>query len=69
LKCGATYGDASGQEADAITVARFATTGQNTAMFGGQFGGSINLSPTLTTGNSSDAYVVGISAGVLDYGL
>jgi hypothetical protein len=69
LKCGATYGDSSGQEVDAITVARFATTAQNTAMFSGQFGGSINLTPALTTTNSSDVYVAGVTAGVLENGL
>jgi hypothetical protein len=66
LTCGATYGDASGQEADAITVARFATgTGMDTAMFGGAFAGAMTLGPvTLNTGSgaTTHAYVSSINA-------
>ena len=66
LTCGAIYGDASGQEADAVSVARFATgSAMDTAMFGGAFAGAMNLGPvTLNTGSgaTTHAYVVSMNA-------
>jgi hypothetical protein len=64
--CGASYGDAAGQEADTITVARFATgTGVDTAMFGGAYSGAMAVGPSsLNTGSSSTThgYVASINA-------
>jgi hypothetical protein len=66
LVCGAFYGDAAGQEADAVTVARFATgSGMDTSMFGGAFAGGMTVGPvSLNTGSAATthAYVASISA-------
>ena len=63
LGCGAAYGDAAGQEADAVTVARFGT-GADKAMFAGTYQGAMALGPSLlNTGSSAvtDAYIAPFS--------
>jgi hypothetical protein len=66
LLCGATYGDSAGQEADAITVARFATgTAKDTAMFSGAYQGTINfgsVSITNLDASASHGFVTAINA-------
>jgi len=58
VMCAATYGDGAGQEADAITVARLATTNKDKAMMSGAYAGSITLgTTTLNTGNASIQHV------------
>ena len=63
LGCGAAYGDAAGQEADAVTVARFGT-GADKAMFAGTYQGAMALGPSLLNSGSSavtDAYIAPFS--------
>ena len=56
--CAATYGDGAGQETDAITVARLATTHKDAAMMSGAYAGNITLgATTLSTGNASVQHV------------
>jgi hypothetical protein len=63
--CGATYGDSAGQEADAVTIARFGT-GADTALFGGTYQGVMALggSVSLNSGSAAvtHAYIASMNA-------